>query len=141
MEIIEHYHYLVAITVARIFLGLLFLFQGYDAAVNIGLKKVSDTYQEAFQKKGIPRFLTVLASWFTAYTALIGGLLLVLGLFEFAALYLLGLNLLIAALGFGINEPLWNMRHVFPRLVLLLLLLTTPLEWHSWSLDKLLFNS
>lgn len=141
MEIIEQYHYITAVTIARVFLGLLFLFQGYDAAFKIGLKKVTDTYHETFIQKKIPRLLTGFTAWFTVYTELICGLLLILGLFEIAALCLLGMNLIIAALGFGINEPLWNMRNVFPRLILLLFLLVTPLEWHCWSMDQLFFKS
>lgn len=137
----ETYHYTSAITIARVFLGFLFLFQGYDAVVKIGMKNVTNTYQEQFAKKGISRALTSLAAIFTSYTELICGGLLILGLFELIALYLLGLNLIIAAIGFGVNEPLWNTRNVFPRLALLLLLLMTPLEWHHFSLDYLFFKS
>ncbi len=140
MEIIEQYHYASAIMITRVFLGFLFLFQGYDAIVKIGMKNVINIYQERFVMKGIPRLLTSIAALFTAYTELICGGLLILGLFEFIALYLLGLNLIIAGIGFGINEPLWDTRNVFPRLALLLLLLITPLEWHSFSLDHLFFK-
>jgi hypothetical protein len=66
--------------------------------------------------------------------------LLLLGLFEYAALYLLGINLLVAAAGFGIVTPLWDMRHAFPRLALLLLLLLVPQTWHCWTLDHLFFH-
>lgn len=141
MELIEQYHYTSAITIARVFLGFLFLFQGYDAVVKIGMKTVINTYQERFIYKGIPQPFTSLAALFTSYTELICGGLLIFGLFEFIALYLLGLNLVIAGIGFGMNEPLWNMRNVFPRLTLLLFLAVTPLEWHSFSLDYLLFKS
>ncbi|WP_300662846.1 DoxX family membrane protein [Fluviicola sp.] len=141
MEIIEQYHYVSAVTIARIFLGILFLFQGYDAVVKIGMKNVIDAYQKRFAVKGIPRSLTSIAALFTSYTELICGALLIFGLFEFIILYLLGLNLIIAGIGFGINEPLWDTRHVFPRLVLLLLLLMTPPEWHSFSLDHIFFKS
>jgi uncharacterized membrane protein YphA (DoxX/SURF4 family) len=140
MEVLESYHYALAITIARVFLGFLFLFQGYDALVKIGMKNVITIYHERFAKKGIPRSLTSLAALFTSYTELICGGLLIFGLFEITALYLLGLNLIIAGIGFGMNEPLWDTRHVFPRLALLILLLITPIEWHSFSLDHLLFK-
>lgn len=140
MEIIEQYHYASAITIARVFLGFLFLFQGYDAVVKIGMKTVINTYQERFIRRGVPRSLISLAALFTSYTELICGGLLIFGLFEICALYLLGLNLVIAGIGFGMNEPLWDTRNVFPRLVLLLLLLMTPTEWHSFSLDHLFFK-
>jgi uncharacterized membrane protein YphA (DoxX/SURF4 family) len=141
MEMFETYHYASAITIARVFLGFLFLFQGYDAVVKIGMKNVIVIYHERFAKKGIPRLLTSLAAVFTSYTELICGALLILGLFEISVLYLLGLNLIIAGIGFGMNEPLWDTRNVFPRLVLLLFLLMTPLEWHHFSLDYLFFKS
>ena len=137
----ETYHYALAITIARVFLGFLFLFQGYDAIVKIGMKNVIAIYHERFAKKGIPRSLTSMAALFTSYTELICGALLILGLFEISVLYLLGLNLIIAGIGFGMNEPLWDTRHVFPRLALLLLLLMTPPEWHNFSLDHLFFQS
>ena len=140
MDLVTQYHYLAAIFIARVFLGSLFLFQGYDAVFRIGLKKAIDTYQEGFGPKGIPRVLTALAAFFTSYTALICGFLLFFGVFEIVALYLLGLNLLIAGIGFGIHTSVWDTRNVYPRLILLLLLLLTPLEWHSWSLDHLLFK-
>lgn len=140
MELFENYHYTAGITVARIFLGFLFLFQGYDAVFNIGLKQVTDTYQEKFGPKGIPRFLTGLTARYTSFTALICGVLVIFGMFEFLSLYLLGLNLIITGIGFGMNQPLWDTRHVLPRIALLLLLLLTPLEWHSFTLDHLVFN-
>lgn len=140
MEIIAQYQYEAAVSIARVFLGFLFFFQGYDAIFNIGIQKVIKTYQDGFDRKGIPRWLTSLAAIFTSYSEFICGLLLIIGLFEFPALYLLGLNLLIAAIGFGINSPLWDMRHVFPRLILLLFLLVAPLKWHNWSLDFMFFR-
>ena len=140
MQLFEQYHYVIGITIARVFLGFLFFFQGYDAIVRIGLGKVIDIYHEKFILKGIPRSLTALAAVFTSYTELICGALLVTGLFEPIALYLLGINLIIAGIGFGMNEPLWDTRNVFLRLVLLLLLLLTPPEWHTLSFQQLFFN-
>ena len=137
METLGQYHAIMGISIARVFLGVLFFFQGYDAIFNVKLKNVIETYQATFNNNGSPRYLTVCASWFTSYTELIGGILLVFGLFEYATLYILGINLLIAAVGFGIVTPLWDSRFVFPRLVLLLLLLLSPSGWHIFSLDQL----
>jgi uncharacterized membrane protein YphA (DoxX/SURF4 family) len=140
MEITNQYHVVAAIFIARIFLGFLFLFQGYDAVFNIKVKNIVETYQNSFANKGIPKFLTVVAAWFTSYSALVGGLFLIVGLFEYSALYLLGINLIIASIGFGINTPMWDTRFVLPRLVLLILLLIIPQSWNLWSLDHLFFN-
>ncbi|HLP53609.1 MAG TPA: DoxX family membrane protein [Fluviicola sp.] len=139
MELFAQYHFVAAATVARVFLGFLFFFQGYDAVFRVGMSKAIASYEEGFRPMGVPRFFTVSAAWFTSLTELICGFLLVFGLFEYAALYLLGLNLLIAATGFGIVSPLWDMKHVFPRLVLLLFLLLLPVTWNTWTLDHLFF--
>ncbi len=136
----NQYHYIATALIARVFLGCLFFFQGYDAVFKVKIKNVIDTFENEFSKKGIPKFLIICASWFTSYTELIGGFLLIIGLFEYSALYLLGINLIIAAIGFGITTPMWNTRHVFPRLILILFLLVIPQSWHIASLDTLFFK-
>ena len=140
MEEIIQYHQLAAVTIARIFLGLLFVFQGYDAVVTIGLEQVTDTYRSGFAGKKIPLWLIRAAARFTSYSEFIGGSLLIVGLWQHVALYGLGINLLVAAIGFGVMSPLWDMRHIWPRLVLILFLLLVPASWFGWSLDALLFH-
>ncbi len=127
----------LAVFFARVFLGLLFFFQGKDAVFGVGLKQVVDTVSPALSDKGVPRFLIITGSWFTSFAALIGGTLLLLGLFKYAALYLLGIDLVIAAGVFGMVKPMWDMQHVFPRLALLLFLLLVPVEWDIISFDSL----
>jgi len=134
-------HEIVAVFIARVFLGFLFLFQGYDAVFNIKIKNVIYTYQNSFASKGIPHFVTVLGSWFTSYTELICGFLLIMGLFKYYALYLLGIDLILASIAFGITTPMWDMRFVFPRLALLLFLLFVPIAWDLYSLDNLFFST
>jgi uncharacterized membrane protein YphA (DoxX/SURF4 family) len=141
MELINQYHEIAGAFIARTFLGFLFFFQGYDAVFNIGMRRVVETYQNGFEGKHVPKFFIVCASWFTSFTELICGTLLLFGLFEYCALYLLSLNLIIAAIGFGISSPMWDSKHVFPRLILILLLLFVPEHWNLWSLDTLIFKS
>lgn len=141
METITQYHHVMAALIARVFLGCLFFFQGYDAIFNVRIRNVIDTYQAGFSKKGIPVFLTVCAAWFTSCTALVGGALLITGLFQYPALYLLGLNLVVAAIGFGINTPMWDPRHVLPRLILILFLLAIPQSWNVAAFDTLFIKS
>ena len=141
MEIINQYHQIAAVFIARVFLGFLFFFQGYDSIFNVRIKNVIDTYESSFENKGIPRFLTVAGAWFTSYTELICGFLLIAGLFENIALYLLGINLIVASIAFGVNTPMWDMRFVFPRLILLLFLLIVPATWNIFSFDHLFFKS
>lgn len=140
MESIIQHHEVAAAFIARVFLGFLFFFQGYDAVFNIKVKNVIETYEASFLQKGIPRFVTVAGSWFTSYVELIGGFLLIVGLFEYYSLYLLGINLLIVNVAFGISNPMWDMKYVSPRLALLLFLLIIPATWNVWSLDNLILN-
>lgn len=127
----------IAAFIARIFLGFLFFFQGYDALFNVKIKNIVSAYSDEFANKGIPKFLTVAGAWFTSYIEFIGGLLLILGAFQQYTLYLLGLDLIFASIAFGISTPMWDMRFVFPRLVLLLFLLVIPSSWNSISFDHL----
>ncbi len=136
----DQYHIVAGIFIARVFLGVLFFFQGYDAVFKVRIKNVIETYKDTFENKGIPKHFTICASWFNSCTALIGGILLIMGLFEYFALYLLGLNLLITCIGFSIHTPMWDTRFVFVRLVLLLLLLLVPQSWNRWSLDSIFFR-
>ena len=66
--------------------------------------------------------------------------MLILGLFQYPALILLGLNLLMVAVAFGLNTAMWDTKYVLPRLILLLFLLIAPPAWDQWSLDVLIFN-
>lgn len=129
---------MTAVLIARVFLGLLFFFQGYDAVVKVRISNVIRTYENSFSHKGIPRFLTAAGAWFTSYAELLGGMLLITGLFRYYAMALLGADLVIASVAFGITSPVWDMRHVFPRLALLLFLLAVPAGWDRFSLDHLL---
>ncbi len=140
MESLIQYHEVTAVLIARVFLGLLFFFQGYDAVFHVKVKYVIQAYENSFANKGIPRFLTVCGAWFTSSVELIGGLLLILGLFEYSVLFILGLDLIIASIAFGITSPMWDMKFVFPRLALLIFLLVTPMSWHLWSLDNLIMK-
>jgi putative oxidoreductase len=140
MEILSQYHNTAAALAARLLLGFLFFFQGYDAVFRIKIHNVIDTYDDQFKNRGIPKLITAVGAWYTSLTELIGGLLLILGLFDYVALYLLAINLILATFAFGLNTPLWDTKHVWPRLALLLFLLVVPVSWHAWSLDNLIFK-
>lgn len=140
MELLSQYHESAASFIARVFLGLMFFFQGYDAVFRIKVENVIETFENSFFQKGIPKFLTICGSYFTSYVELIGGALLIVGLFEYYVLYLLGINLLIVNVAFGISNPMWDMKFVSPRLALLLFLLIIPPTWKLWSFDNLIFN-
>ncbi len=136
---VSEYHLYAAAFIPRVFLGILFLFQGYDALFRLGIPAVIETFEYPLKNKGVPRFLLTMGSWYTSLAKLIGGILLILGLFTHLALYMLGLDLMFVAITFGLMRPLWDMQFVFPRLVLLIFLLIIPIEWNVISLDHLLF--
>ena len=135
MDFFQIYHKEAAIFLARVFLGFLFLFQAYDAMFNIRMKEVTSTYHSTYSRFGFPKILSALAAWYTSLSALIGGILLITGIFEYLGMYLLASNLLIAAIGFGLKEGLWDMRYVYPRLMLLLIIMIVPPGWDVWKLS------
>jgi uncharacterized membrane protein YphA (DoxX/SURF4 family) len=137
METIINTNQIAAAFIARIFLGLLFFFQGYDAVFNVKIKNVVDVYENAFYSKGIPKFLTVWGVWFTSLIELVGGFLLIIGALQYSVLCLLGVDLIIASIAFGTTTPMWDTRHVFPRLMVLIFLLLIPASWNALSLDHL----
>lgn len=139
METLIQHHQEIAVFIARIILGILFFFQGYDAVFNLKISTVIITYQNSFANKGIPKLITACGAWFTSYSELVGGFMLIFGFYEYIALYLLGLNLLVASFAFSVNTPMWDTKHVLLRLILLLFLLIVPISWHTYSIDNLLF--
>jgi uncharacterized membrane protein YphA (DoxX/SURF4 family) len=135
MEIFAPHH--IAAFTARLILGMLFFIQGYDAIFGVGTRTIVQTYRDGVNDKSIPVIWIRIAVAFTSYTELIAGLLLIPGLFIYPSLYLLCANMAVAALGFGLNRPMWDMKHFFPRIALLLYLLSIPAAWHRFSIDHL----
>ncbi|HEY6162806.1 MAG TPA: DoxX family protein [Bacteroidia bacterium] len=130
------YHHNIYLEVfLRILLGILFFAQGYDKVFNLGIKKVIDTFEYPVHLKHLPRFPLVFSAWFTSYAELVGGFLLVVGFMKYYALYLLGIDLLIVCASFSVLDAMWDMKHVFPRVVLLTTLMLLPSEWGVFSVD------
>lgn len=132
----------MAVFIARVFLGMLFFFQGIDAVFNVKPSGVLDTIRQPLLDKGVPQFMIVLGAYFTSYVELIAGFCLIVGFVKYYALYLLGIDLLVASVAFGIIKPMWDMQFVFPRLALILFFLIAPSEWdvisvdYAWSIIK-----
>jgi uncharacterized membrane protein YphA (DoxX/SURF4 family) len=127
-----------AYLIARLFLGILFFVQGYDKIFRVKVQNVYSTMLPSFNRLNMNPFLVKIMAYITSYIEFSAGLLLILGLFTKAALVLLGLDLLIVAIGLGMLTPMWDMQHAFPRLILLLVLLVLPDYWNIFSLDELL---
>lgn len=124
----------------RLITGTLFFIQGYDKVFNIGIAGVYQTFHEPMHKKNIPAWCLKSSAWFTSLAELVCGAMLIAGLFTPWAGLVLLLDLLLVVIAFGILEPMWDVKHVFPRLVLLTIVLMVPSETHLFSLDYLLIN-
>jgi len=133
----EYYNHPVVFALARIVLGILFFMQAYDKVFKIGLKQVVAAYELPVNHPLTSNFLVWSGTIYTSYAELIGGVLLILGLFTNYAMYLLAIDLVIATLGFCLQSPLFDMKFVWNRLVLLGFLLFAPIGWNLFSLDRL----
>ncbi|MDI1354236.1 MAG: DoxX family membrane protein [bacterium] len=130
----------IAEFLVRIFLGILFFFQGYDKLFGIKMAAVIRAFQDDANRNHIPRPILVIISYYTSLVELVGGLLLLLGLYTNYSLYLLGSDLLLVCCAFTYMQPMWNMKYVFPRFVLLIFLLMLPESSHHFSLDHFFMN-
>jgi len=90
-----------------------------------------------FEKTFLPKWLIWTTAYYTSYAELIGGFLLIIGLFRKCALYVLAVDLLIVSFGHGLLEPIWDLQHVIPRAILLIALLLVPQQWDRWHFDAL----
>jgi putative oxidoreductase len=120
----------------RFFLGVLFVFQGFDKLFIVKIKNVISAFQNEAGQKNVPRFLVAFTSYFTSITEFIGGLLLLLGLFHHASYIILCFNLVVVAIAFSFLKPMWDMHHVFPRVILLVLVLVLS-QYFYFGLDTL----
>ena len=130
--------YQIAEFLLRVFCGVIFVYQGYDKLFKVKIKGVTEAFQVNIEKQHIPHFILVLSAAFTSVVEFFGGLLLILGLFKTITLTLQGIDLIIVGIAFSMLEPVWDMRHVFPRLLMVFILLALPHEWEMLSLDYIL---
>jgi putative oxidoreductase len=129
------YNEMAAVLLIRIFLGILFFWQGFDKVFNLKIRGVIETFKHPLIEKHFPPFLIPLAAYYTSYIELIGGFLLIIGFAKYIVLYLLGIDLLMVSLAFSIIKPMWDLQQIFTRLVLIAALLVLPSHWDVISLD------
>lgn len=136
MEIVNKYQ--IAELILRIFCGVIFIYQGYDKLFRVKISGVTETFEAMALKHAVPRPVLKLAAIITSLFEFVGAIMLILGLFKTVALTILGIDLIIVGIAFSMLEPVWDMRHVFPRLLMVFVLLISPNEWEFFSLDHLL---
>ncbi len=134
-----HLNYTIASLTLRLILGFIFLMQGFGKVFTWGVEKVyrMDFFYDTY-KNLLPHSIIYATAYYTSYVELIGGFLLVIGLKTDYALYALASVLVIVTFGHGLAEPIWDLSHVMPRLILLVTLLIIPKEWNSISVDSLI---
>ena len=124
----------------RIVLGLLFFFQGFDKLFVIKMPEVVESFMQDARRRHIPRNMVAFLSYFTSLIECIGGLSLILGFFSDYAMIFLSFDLIIITFSFSLMHAMWDLKHVFPRLLLLVILLLLPSHAHYFCLDNVLFN-
>ncbi|MEM7549714.1 MAG: DoxX family protein [Bacteroidota bacterium] len=123
--------------IIRLVLGLIFLMQGYGKVFTWGIDNVYNNVFVSYEGK-LPKILLWATCYYTSYIELIGGLLLIFGLFKDYALYALGSVLIVVSFGHGLSSPIWDMTDVMFRLILLATLLLAPRQWDSVAIDSML---
>ncbi|HQQ94071.1 MAG TPA: DoxX family protein [Bacteroidia bacterium] len=124
--------------IIRLFCGIIFLFQGYDKLFVVKIKGVVSLFQRDASSKNVPSFIQYGVAFYTSVMEFFGGILLILGLFKNIILVLLGFDVIMVAVAFSVLEPVWDMRHVFPRLLIVSVLLVMPDDWSRFTIDNLL---
>ena len=128
----------IAECIIRLFTGILFFFQGYDKIFKLKINGVVNNFLEEAEHAHIHKPLVTAISCCTSFIELIGGFLLIIGLFTNYALLALGFDLVLVCFAFSIIRPMWNMQYVFPRLLLVIILLLLPSEYTKIGLDYFL---
>lgn len=122
----------------RLILGAIFFFQGYGKVVKMGVQQVYEQFFHGMLGEALPDWFLYSTAWYTSIVELLGGGLLLIGLFRNYALYALGSVLVLVSIGHGIATPIWDESHVLVRTVFLVALLLIPAEWDRWCIDTLL---
>ncbi len=124
----------------RVILGILFFMQGYDKVIKVKMDGVIKSFKYEFGNVKMPSIILILSAYYSSFVELIGGFALIIGLFTKYTLYLLGLDLLIVVAAFSIINPVWDMKIVFPRIVIWSILMILPESWNKLSLDLMLLK-
>lgn len=133
----EERYYILELFV-RVFAGVLFMFQGYDKLFRVKISGVIETFNIEAQKRSVPQGFVKLMAVYTSVIEFFGGVLLILGAFKTVVLTLLGMDIILVAVAFSFIQPMWDMKHVYPRLVLISALLMFPEAWGHFSMDHLI---
>ncbi|MEI6020057.1 MAG: DoxX family protein [Bacteroidota bacterium] len=127
----------LAEALVRVFLGILFFFQGFDKLFVIKMTEVVESFMQDARRRHIPKSMVAFLTYLTSLIEVFGGLSLIFGLYSNYAMVFLSLDLVIIAFSFSIMHAMWDLKHVFPRLILMVILLILPSYAHYFCLDYL----
>ncbi|MEP5611954.1 MAG: DoxX family membrane protein [Cyclobacteriaceae bacterium] len=127
----------IAVLTIRLLLGFIFLMQGIGKIFTFGVENVYQNFFYSAYSELLPAFLLKITAYYTSYVELLGGILLILGLFRNYTLYAFASVLVIVSFGHGLIEPIWDLSHVMYRAILLIALLLLPDYWDRFSIDEL----
>lgn len=124
----------------RLILGILFFMQGYDKVIRVKMPGVIESFKYEFGKVNMPHGVLSFGAYLSSFIELICGLTLILGIFTTYSLYLIGFDLVLVTAAFSLINPVWDMKIVFPRIILWCALMVTPSSYNKLSLDFLLMK-
>lgn len=125
---------------ARVILGLIFLIAGWYKVFDLGAANhAQQLFVDPFAEHWIPEWLL----WVTGYTIpffeLVAGLFLVIGLRIKTAAIAVGFILILVTYGHLLQQPLFDITtHIFPRTILLLIILYLYPKHDILSVDYLI---
>jgi putative oxidoreductase len=125
------------VLVARLVLGLLFFQGAYWRVFELGVTEHARRFfVEPYSESWLPAWSLWVAGTTVPFIELIGGLLVLLGLWRTVGLGLLGSVLVLVTFGHLVAEPIFSISgHIFPRLALVVFLLCVPAQWDRFSID------
>lgn len=132
--------YYILELMVRIMLSFLFIFQGYDKIFKVGTSAIHEYFSDNFEKMNLNAFLGRVLINGSSWVELTGGVFLLFGILRTYVLFVLLSEIVLISIFFSWMKPMWDTRHVWPRLVLLVFLIIIPGSWARITLDYLIFN-
>ena len=122
---------------ARLVLGLVFFQGALWRVFDLGpAEHARRFFVEPYADTFLPEWALWVAGVGVPFAELVGGALVLLGLWRLPGLLLLGGVLVLVTFGHLVTEPIFAFdAHVMPRLFLLIFVLCVPSEWDRFSLD------
>lgn len=128
-----------AVLIARLVLGLMFFQGAWWRVFELGpLEHARRFFVGPYTETFLPEWALWVAGTAVPFAELVGGGLVLLGLWRLQGYLLLGGVLVLVTFGHLVTEPIFAFNaHVMPRLALLIFLLVVPAGWDRFSLDQL----